>query len=442
LIIAGSREDICNECYIYANRYKYLTRNKKEGADATNDDGEEPPPDDDNEDDQQAEEAMVAAEKLVTDAARHVEMAQQQRSLYQEKKQEAKDTASLPPSQRVLCFVADYAQNMQIPNFASEQPGATYYYSAMNAYIFGVVDGAEDSLSAYIYTEDVGKKGGNNVASLLMAHIDNVVANAEEPFKELNFVFDNCGGQNKNRHVLRLLHILVKRRVATTARAIFLVRGHTKNDCDRLFNTMKKEYRKTNCFSPQDLINGMHHDKIKPITVAPDAFQDWDKLENNYMKAPVQVNVNHIFTVDINRNNGNSMWLQVSSDAIETEQVLVMPLYYNNDAQFWKDLAPQTIPPCGIQDIKWQELYKKWGKYIPEEKKKQCRYYNEVPPAEKIKAVAKQSKEARQQRKTRTRTVHDDAKKQPPKKKAKAKETPIEDPKEDDKEIDGATGAV
>jgi hypothetical protein len=437
LIIAGSREDICNECFVYANKYKYGQRKKGDQRDEVE---QQDPPEEVAIDEAMDCAEMVAGEELVKAAARHVEMAQQQRLLYQDKKQEAIGTSSLPPTERVLCFVADYAQNMQIPNFASEQPGATYYYAPMNAYVFGVVDASQDSLSAYIYTEDVAKKGGNNVASLLMHHIDKFLETATtgEPFKELNFIFDNCGGQNKNRHVLRLMHLLVKRGVATIARAIFLVRGHTKNDCDRLFNTMKKEYRKSNCFTPKDLIDSMRQDKVKPIEVGHGTFRDWDKLENGLIKAPTGVtNANHIFTVDINRNNGNSMWLQESQEAPETELVLVLPLYHNSDATFWREQQPEAIPPAGIQDIKWRELYKKWGAFIPEEKKKEWRYYNEVPPAEKLKAIAKQSKEARTQRKTRTRTVHNDDgnKKSPPKRPKTAKTM-------EPKDKDGSTGVI
>ena len=83
---------------------------------------------------------MVDSERLVLAAARHVEMAQRQQQMYQAKKQAAIDTLLLPPLERVLCFVADYAQNMSLPNFASEQPGATYYYSPFNVYVFGVVE--------------------------------------------------------------------------------------------------------------------------------------------------------------------------------------------------------------------------------------------------------------------------------------------------------------
>ena len=76
---------------------------------------------------------MLQSERVVAMAAIiHVEMAQQQRELYQQKKAEAIMTAGNAPGERILCYVADYAQNLPIPNFASEQPGATYYYSPLS----------------------------------------------------------------------------------------------------------------------------------------------------------------------------------------------------------------------------------------------------------------------------------------------------------------------
>jgi hypothetical protein len=444
LRIAGAREDVCNQCYIFANRHRYAVR-KKATNDETKEDNEAneenigpPPADEDDEDDAAA---MVQGEELVKTAARHVEMAQQQRSFYQQKRQEAVSTLGLTPKERVLCLVADYAQNMYIPNFAGEQPGATYYYSPMSCYVFGVVDAAKDQLSAWMYTEATAKKGGNNVASLLMHHLDHrgiVEQSAQEPFKELNLIMDNCGGQNKNRQVLRLLHFIVKRKIAVVARAVFLVRGHTKNACDRLFNTMKKQYRKCNSFTPDDLVESIRgNDKVDPFMVPEDVFKDWDKLEDELIRRlpPGNTVANHIFTVDINRNNGNSMFL-LQSDGCndEKELKLVKKQYLLNDAAFWREQQPETIQPVGLQDIKWKELYSKWGHYVPQEKKQQWRYYNEAPPKDKIDAVAKQNKQARQQRKQRTRTVHD-ANKKPPAKKAKLNS----DNDKEDKEAPGAT---
>ena len=41
---------------------------------------------------------------------------------------------------RVVVYTADYSQNMGLPNFAGEQPGETYYYSPLQAFVFGVVE--------------------------------------------------------------------------------------------------------------------------------------------------------------------------------------------------------------------------------------------------------------------------------------------------------------
>jgi hypothetical protein len=127
-------------------------------------------------------------------------------------------------------------------------------------------------------------------------------------------------------------------------------------------------------------------------------------LENTFIKKLPAGNTtsNHIFTVDINRNNGNSMFLQQSDGSIVKELKLVKVEYQQDqhDADFWRQQQPTTIPPVGLQDIKWKELHYKWGAYVPQEKKQQWRYYKEAPPEELIKDVASQSKRAQEQRKT------------------------------------------
>lgn len=165
-------------------------------------------------------------------------MAKEQRLLFNRKKQEAyMDAQALVARKyRRYCFVADYAQNAYVPNFAGEQPGETYYYSPLNAYVFGIVNSATRpaKLTASIYFEGEAKKGANNVASMLLKNLydEGLVAYSshQKRVKELNFVFDNCGGQNKNRVVLRLIMWMVEIGITETARAIFLVRGHTHQE--------------------------------------------------------------------------------------------------------------------------------------------------------------------------------------------------------------------
>ena len=428
LVIPNPAEDICNECFRFANQHKFATTTtRKETSEDSSDNDVDQQEGENNDSTQDDIARMEENELLILRASNHVRMAQNQRLLYQEKRQAAVDTRSNRPSERILCYVGDYAQNLYIPNFASEQPGETYYFSPLSCYCFGMVDCSTvpTKLTALLYTEDVGKKGGNNVASLIWLNLKRLgVVGTLEPFKEINIVMDNCGGQNKNRMVLRLLHYLVKKKIAVDARIIFLVRGHTKNDCDRLFNTMKKEYRKSNVYTPVDLEGSIKHDLVDTVTVDHTAFRDWDTQEDGIIERTKDIKAHHCFLVSANRDNGNTMYMESDNNSgREVARQLVKPMARDNDV-LWQTLEePEVIPPAEVLDIKWKELYNKWGKYIPEEKKKQWKYYSEDPGPARRKLVRKHTKESKTTRKGRTRTAEDDVVK--PKK-------PKEDPNEDD----------
>ena len=110
-------------------------------------------------------------------------------------------------------LVGDYCQNMELPFFGSSQPGESYYMSPRGVYCFGVsnVGVANHVLQAYIYLEGEGRKGGNNVASLLLKYLQDRgwIDQTKGARAELTLILDNCGGQNKNRMVLRMATLLV-----------------------------------------------------------------------------------------------------------------------------------------------------------------------------------------------------------------------------------------
>ncbi len=63
-----------------------------------------------------------------------------------------------------------------------------------------------DHMHAHVYHEGVGKKGANNVCSLIIKTLKlRGILREDDPGGELNIVFDNCSGQNKNNTVLLLL---------------------------------------------------------------------------------------------------------------------------------------------------------------------------------------------------------------------------------------------
>jgi hypothetical protein len=412
ITIQRPREDICNECYVFSNEHRFRDQRIHQGLDS---DGSSEAT---NSDEDEKFNRMMEKEETINKAHKHVLMAKSQRDFFNIKKLEAKADVGKGNSDRCVTFVADYCQNMDMPHFGSEQPGETYYMSPLNVYTFGVVDCSTvpSHLAAYVYLEgEAHKKGGNGVVSLIWAELDRnnllpphpMLKNGCDewiPLKELNLFFDNCGGQNKNRMVLRLLPLLVGLRVAKTVRASFLVRGHTKNDCDRLFNLLKKEYRNSNVYVPDDLIACLNScNDVTAIRVRPDMFIDFDSTQANYFHQPTAINTNHIFTV--HDSDPTVLVKHEFFGGIESRQTILLPKH--NDTKWMNShyTESEIEDPPGMKDIKWVELYSKIGKYVPENKRREWYPYHIDPGTVRKDLVKNQAKQSKKQRKERTVTV-------------------------------------
>ena len=119
---------------------------------------------------------------------------------------EAVRDATVEHSDRTYTFVVDYGQNMEIPVFNEEQPGPTYYFSPVGVYNLGVVHHAQvydnstigKHMYAHVYNKAAGKKGANNVATLIFKTLRQLhLLRDDSAGGELNIFFDNWSGQNK-----------------------------------------------------------------------------------------------------------------------------------------------------------------------------------------------------------------------------------------------------
>ena len=112
---------------------------------------------------------------------------------------------------------------MPLPSFNSVQPGETHCYSEAIGNVFGIVDlsgkdGNEHLLTAYFYMKGDAKKGGNNVASMLIDYLHQKgLTDSNNTVKTINFVFDNCTGKNRNKMVLQVLLYIVQMKWAFNA---------------------------------------------------------------------------------------------------------------------------------------------------------------------------------------------------------------------------------
>ena len=422
LVTQKPRADICGQCYTFANRFRYLHKKEENDIDSG---GEE--------DDRDAaihwvnnkrakkgderDRLIAEREKLVMDASKHVHAAQKQREFVNEKREEAFNDRDKPLSERCITLVADFAQNAYVPNMNSEQPGETYYMSPVNAYIFGVADVANKptTLTAHTFIEGDGVKGGNTVASLLWKELDalglipardpvskKLLNKDHEAAKEINIVMDNCIGQNKNNMVIRLLYFMVQRKLCKVARAIFLVKGHTKNDCDRLFNLMKIDYRKQNIYTPGDLMTciAMQPD-VKPIAVDASDIVLWSELQDEHMPTlSIGVQANHIYSVDSAR-DVQKLYINEWNGEEDKVQSLVKVAFRDDNEWYLKD--PQQAVPPGLQYIKWKEMNDKWRPLVPQDRWKEWKYFDEDIQPEKRKEVTEHQTAAKKQRKGRGR---------------------------------------
>jgi hypothetical protein len=361
--------DICDDCFVFANQVRYRQRlTGKDGTGALEDElVDETIPDGAI---KETEAGALASEEIILAAAAHVDKQKKQRDRFNQIKGQARRYLQKAKPLQVRTFVADFAQNMGVPNFAGEQPGKAYYLSPLNVFVFGVVDCCTDktTLAAHTYFKTDGKKGGNNVASMLWNELTRKgLTTMGERVSEIIIVMDNCAGQNKNRMVIRLLFVLVRLKLCFRAQMLFLVKGHTKNDCDRMFNLMKQRYRKTNCYTPKELMQFVaeSNEDVELVDVMKSGgFKDWDKYQNKYMKAPESIQNYHIFQV--NSINPNRMLCQeahgypiIHDDSVVKKQF--------RDVTDWGPLEDELedLPPLRVKDIKWITLYDEWRPLVP-----------------------------------------------------------------------------
>ena len=86
-----------------------------------------------------------------------------------------------------------------------------------------------EHMHVHLFHEGVGKKGANNVASLVVKTLRQLnILRKDSVGGELNIIFDNCWGQNKNNAILKLAAWLTAMNYFKEVNFIFLIVGHTK----------------------------------------------------------------------------------------------------------------------------------------------------------------------------------------------------------------------
>ena len=141
--------------------------------------------------------------------------------------------------------------------------------------------------------------------------------NAHEAGKELNVVFDNCPGQNKNNTVLHLIPYLVEMNYFRCVNFIFLIAGHTKNACDRWFNRLKKTYRLSQAYTMESLKKQLESEHVKILSVEEGDMKDYSEFLNRFYKKMPKIEGYHIFSCNIRDKKQTTFPMMVRESNLE-----------------------------------------------------------------------------------------------------------------------------
>jgi hypothetical protein len=231
-----------------------------------------------------------------------------------------------------------------------------------------------EHMHCHVYNEAVAKKGANNVASLIVKTLRQLnLLRDDSAGGELNIIFDNCSGQNKNNTVLRLAAWLKQMGYFKKVKFVFLIVGHTKNAADRLFNSLKHEYRKENIFTMQALFDCLGvSDSVTVVPSVAEDFLDYDALfDDIYRPLAGKVKQNHIFSC-----SGDNLLpvIELRASNLDEHQITCFKVSkksrkFNSAVELKAHSSTLLVPiKClGMNPYKMVEMWKNYRPMVPME---------------------------------------------------------------------------
>lgn len=200
---------------------------------------------------------------------------------FYDRKRAARYEAQQNPQKEAIAM--DFEKNLPVPNI---QTNDVYYRRQLAFYMFNIHVLSTSEAIFYTYPEVCGKKGSDDVASVLCDFIFN---HLDPRVDELTIFCDSCGGQNKNFTIFRFLHYIVHfTKRLKSIKVVFPVRGHSYLECDKNMGLINQ---KTRVELPNEWNSVVENSRSKPspfkVISCEDqtVFKAWTKfLSDIYVK--------------------------------------------------------------------------------------------------------------------------------------------------------------
>jgi hypothetical protein len=170
-----------------------------------------------------------------------------------------------------------------------------------------------------------------------------------------------------------------------------------------MFNTLKKDYHQSNCYTFAMLANMLCSENVEVLPVEEDDWNNWDAyLDTFYMRFQSgTVQCNHIFSVAKETGETVMSLCEADGEEIKTRKFKQGKATLEDRRPAMKETTRGKIPFPGIKEIKQVELFTKWREYGPQDYKD-----NMCPKVEmeiiKQQRLEKRERKAKQQKKPDT----------------------------------------
>ena len=139
----------------------------------------------------------------------------------------------------------------------------------------------------------MANRGGDNIVSCLFKDLKRrrIVSSIGRALKHLVIAADNCSGQNKNKVMIKFCMWLVEIEYCEKVTLLFLIKGHTKNDCDRFFNLLKRGTEGEDIWTDSELDaaytkNNKEDIDLMRVDEGSSLWLAWAEGLNNYYRDP------------------------------------------------------------------------------------------------------------------------------------------------------------
>jgi hypothetical protein len=289
---------------------------------------------------------------------------------------------SKPNSKNIMSHYSwDFAQQLHYP-FEDQQVGPIYFKTPRRAQLFGVCnEGIPRQYNYLIDEEHFLEKNANTVISFL----DHFFANYGLGEKWVHLTADNCTGQNKNNALLQYLMYRVITGLHDKIELSFLVVGHTKFSPDGYFGLIKRQYRRSQVYTYDQLSDIVESSSKNGHNVCvrvsknidnPVIYRDWSSWLSQYFKVLKGISNYHHFKIE--KQNPSTLVVKERKESKEVQVELTNKKSLLNKDGLYKNL-PEQLLPAGLSLKRQWYLYDQIRCHIPHERDK-----NETCPLPQI----------------------------------------------------------